>query len=157
MNGKPLVSHGVFSRDILLITLTLCLPLVWLIVAFFTQGLGINPVDRIIRELGVWGLRFLILGLCITPLMQFTLKPKLNRLRRPIGIIAGLYISLHLLSYMYLELDFDVAELWKDLLKRPFITLGMVAFLGLIPLLATSFNKAKVGKPFIGQSMGSSY
>ena len=117
-------------------------PLVWLVWRGYQGDLGANPIEKVIRNLGVWGLRLLIVGLTITPLARLLRRPRLIRVRRPIGLIAFGYIVLHLSTYIGVDQYFDWAAIWKDILKRPFITIGMGAFLMLIPMAATSFNAA---------------
>lgn len=115
-------------------------PIVWLAWRGFTGDLGANPIEALIRQLGVWGLRLLLAGLAITPAARILKAPRLLRFRRTVGLFAFSYIVLHLCSYIGIDLFFDWKQLWKDLLKRPFITLGMLGFLLLIPLAATSTN-----------------
>jgi sulfoxide reductase heme-binding subunit YedZ len=128
--------------DSVIVVAVMALPLIWLIAASQTGGLGVNPLERLIRELGLWGLRWLIVTLMITPLATLLRLPLLQRWRRPIGLMSALYIGLHLMAYMGFELGFDLSELIKDLTKRPFIMVGMIGFVLLIPLVATSFNAA---------------
>jgi sulfoxide reductase heme-binding subunit YedZ len=106
----------------------------------FYGNLGPNPIEEITRELGVWALRLLIAGLAITPLVHFTKQLALIRLRRPIGLVAFAYVLLHLSSYIGLDQFFDWNAIFKDILKRPFITLGMLGFVLLTPLAVTSTN-----------------
>jgi sulfoxide reductase heme-binding subunit YedZ len=115
-------------------------PLVWLAWRAFSDDLGANPIEALIRQIGVWGLRLLLVGLAITPAARILKKPRLVRFRRTIGLFAFSYICLHLLTYIGVDLFFDWGQLWKDILKRPFITLGMAAFVLLIPLAVTSTN-----------------
>lgn len=115
-------------------------PLVWLAWRGFSGDLGANPIEALIRQIGVWGLRLLLVGLAVTPAARILKKPRLVRFRRTIGLFAFSYICLHLLTYVGVDLFFDVGQLWKDILKRPFITLGMGAFVLLIPLAVTSTN-----------------
>ena len=115
-------------------------PLVWLAWRGFSDDLGANPIEALIRQIGVWGLRLLLVGLAVTPAARILKKPRLLRFRRTIGLFAFSYICLHLLTYIGVDLFFDWAQLWKDILKRPFITLGMGAFVLLIPLAVTSTN-----------------
>ena len=124
------------------VSLACLAPLVWLAWRGYQGDLGANPIEKIIRNLGVWGLRLLIVGLTITPLARILRQPRLIRVRRPIGLIAFGYIVLHLSTYIGVDQYFDWAAIWKDILKRPFITIGMAAFLLLIPMAATSFNAA---------------
>jgi methionine sulfoxide reductase heme-binding subunit len=115
-------------------------PLVWLAWKGFAGELGANPIEKLIRQLGVWGLRLLLVGLAITPAARILKAPRLVRFRRTIGLFAFSYIVLHLCSYIGVDLFFDWKQLWKDILKRPFITLGMLGFTLLIPLAVTSTN-----------------
>jgi len=115
-------------------------PLVWLAWRAFSGDLGANPIETLIRQIGVWGLRLLLVGLAITPAARILRKPRLVRFRRTIGLFAFSYICLHLLTYIGVDLFFDWGQLVKDILKRPFITLGMAAFVLLIPLAVTSTN-----------------
>lgn len=124
------------------VSLACLLPLLWLGWQAYQGDLGANPIERLIRQLGVWGLRLLIVGLTITPLARLLRQPRLIRVRRPIGLFAFGYILLHLSTYIGVDQFFDWQAIWKDIVKRPFITIGMVAFLLLVPLAATSFNAA---------------
>jgi len=124
------------------VSLACLAPLLWLAWRGYHGDLGANPIEKIIRNLGVWGLRLLIVGLTITPLARILKQPRLIRVRRPIGLFAFGYILLHLTTYIGVDQYFDWVAIWKDILKRPFITIGMAAFVLLIPLAATSFNAA---------------
>ena len=124
------------------VSLACLLPLLWLVWRGYQGELGANPIEKVIRNLGVWGLRLLIVSLTITPLARILKQPRLIRLRRPIGLFAFGYIVLHLSTYIGVDQYFDWHAIWKDILKRPFITIGMAAFVMLIPMAATSFNAA---------------
>jgi len=115
-------------------------PLAWLAWRGFSGDLGANPIEALIRQIGVWGLRLLLVGLAITPAARILKKPRLVRFRRTIGLFAFSYVCLHLLTYIGVDLFFDWGQLWKDILKRPFITLGMAGFVLLVPLAVTSTN-----------------
>ena len=117
-------------------------PLLWLAWRGFNNELGANPIDKLIRELGVWGLRLLIVGLAITPAARLLRQPRLIRFRRTIGLFAFAYVLLHLTNYVVTDQWFDWAAIGKDILKRPFITVGMAAFVLLVPLAVTSTNWA---------------
>lgn len=132
------------NRQLALIKLTLfllCLlpaaRLGWLFVA---DDLGANPIEAVIRGLGDWALRFLLITLTVTPLRRWTGAAWLLRLRRMLGLYAFAYALLHFLGYVVLDQFFDWGEIGKDIAKRPFITLGVATFLMLIPLAATSSN-----------------
>ncbi len=120
----------------------LCLmPLLALPVIFLQNGLGANPIEYVIRYLGDWALRFLLIALAVTPVRRFTGWTRLATVRRMIGLYAFFYVILHLFSYVGLDLFFDLQALFQDILKRKFITIGMLAFILLIPLAMTSTNK----------------
>lgn len=117
----------------------LCLlPTAWVIWRLFTGGLGANPIEAAIREIGTWGLRFLLLTLAITPLRQIFHWTVLVRFRRMIGLFAFFYVSVHLLTYVGVDQFFDWRAIWADIVKRTYITLGMIAFVLLLPLAITS-------------------
>ncbi|KAF0222907.1 MAG: Protein containing ferric reductase like transmembrane [Rhodospirillaceae bacterium] len=116
------------------------LPLAWLLWRAGFGSLGVNPVETINRFLGDWALRFLLIALAVTPVRQWTGWSALARLRRMMGLFAFFYVCLHLASYVGIDLFFDWAALWADVLKRNFITLGMIAVLLLVPLALTSTN-----------------
>jgi sulfoxide reductase heme-binding subunit YedZ len=117
-------------------------PLLWLAWRGYAGELGANPIEKIIRELGVWGLRLLIVGLAITPAARLLKMPRLIRFRRTLGLFAFAYVMLHLLNYVGTDQFFDWGAIGKDILKRPFITVGMAAFVLLVPLAVTSTNWA---------------
>jgi len=128
--------------------LVLALPAGWLIAQwglFFLgepHGLGFNPQEASNRFAGRWALRMLITALAVSPLAAATGRNWLMQYRRMTGLFAFFYVCLHLTSYLALDLVFDWAALWEDLVERSYITLGMSAFLLLIPLAATSTTKA---------------
>ncbi len=117
------------------------LPLVVLLLRAFEVagfGLGANPIEELLHELGRWGLKFLLLGLTITPLRRWTGWNWLLRFRRMLGLFAFFYIVLHFLTYAILDQGLDIAAIIEDVIKRPYITLGMTGLLLLIPLAITS-------------------
>ena len=116
------------------------LPILVLAAEAFTGGLGANPIQALTRALGDWALRFLLLTLAVTPVRMLTGWGRVAALRRTFGLITFTYACLHLVSYVGLDLFFDWPALWKDLVKRQFITVGMAAYLILIPLAVTSHN-----------------
>jgi sulfoxide reductase heme-binding subunit YedZ len=118
------------------------LPFAWLCWGIFTQNLGANPAEHLIRSTGDWTLRFLCITLAVTPLRVTASLPTLARFRRMLGLFTYFYVVLHLLSYSWFDMGFDLAEIAKDIAKRPFILVGFSAFLLLTPLAATSFNRA---------------
>ena len=121
----------------------LCLiPFAWLVFRVVTQDLGANPQEALIRATGDWTLRFLCIVLTVTPLRMLTKTPQLARFRRMLGLFVYFYVVIHLLSYSWFDMGFDVADIAKDIAKRPFILVGFSAFVLLTPLALTSFNRA---------------
>ncbi len=116
------------------------MPLLWLAFGAGTDRLGANPIEYITRATGDWTLRLLLVTLAVTPLRQITGWHWLVRLRRMLGLYAFFYASLHLLTYLWLDQFFDIEGIVKDIIKRPFITIGFGAFLLLLPLAVTSTN-----------------
>ncbi len=104
----------------------------------YHQNLGANPIEKITHTTGDWTIRFLLITLSITPLRKLLNQPKLARFRRMLGLFAFFYGCLHLMTWMWLDKFFDVREMWQDVVKRRFITVGMLAFVCLIPLAITS-------------------
>ena len=118
------------------------LPFVWLVYGAVTDSLGANPAEYLSRATGDWTLRFLCITLAVTPLRVITGTPALARFRRMLGLFVYFYGVLHLLSYSWFDMGFDLGEIARDIAKRPFILVGFTAFLLLTPLAATSFNRA---------------
>jgi sulfoxide reductase heme-binding subunit YedZ len=118
------------------------LPFSWLVLGAFTNQLGANPAEYLIRALGDWTLRFLCLVLAITPVRTISKTPALARFRRMLGLFVYFYVVTHLLSYSWFDMGFDVPDIAKDIAKRPFILVGFSAFVLLTPLAASSFNRA---------------
>jgi sulfoxide reductase heme-binding subunit YedZ len=120
----------------------LCLtPLARLIFLGLGDGLGANPIEFITRSTGTWTLVGLLMTLCVTPLRKLTGLGWLLRFRRLFGLFAFFYACLHFTTYIWLDQFFDPASIAKDILKRPFITVGFSAFVLLIPLAATSSQR----------------
>jgi sulfoxide reductase heme-binding subunit YedZ len=101
-------------------------------------GLGANPIEFITLSTGTWTLVLLLATLAVTPLRRLTGQSWLIRLRRLVGLFAFFYGVLHFITYIWLDKFFDVPDMTKDVVKRPFITAGFLAFLLLIPLAFTS-------------------
>jgi sulfoxide reductase heme-binding subunit YedZ len=117
-------------------------PLAWLLHGALTQGLGANPAEALMRGSGDWVLRFLCLTLAVTPLRQWTGWNALARLRRMLGLFTFFYAVLHFLCYAWLDMGFDLTDIARDIPKRPFVLAGTLALLLMLPLAATSFNRA---------------
>ncbi|MFG6455264.1 sulfite oxidase heme-binding subunit YedZ [Roseateles sp. BYS96W] len=117
-------------------------PLAWLVYGAVANQLGANPAEALIRGLGDWTLRGLMLTLAITPLRELSGLAALARFRRLLGVFTFVYASLHLLAYGWLDMGLDVPEIARDIAKRPFILMGFAAWALMLPLAATSFNRA---------------
>lgn len=117
----------------------LCLsPLLWLGGRAAAGHLGANPVETVIHVTGLWGLRFLILVLAVSPVQRVWPRLGLVRLRRMLGLFAFAYVTLHLLAYVGLEHFFDWPAIGRDILERLYITVGLTAFVLMVPLALTS-------------------
>ena len=116
------------------------LPLARVVWMGFHDRLGANPIEYITRASGDWTLYFLCLTLAITPLRKLTGQLWLLKLRRMLGLYCFFYACLHFTTFIWFDHFFDVAEMWKDVKKRPFITVGFSAFVLLWPLALTSTN-----------------
>lgn len=117
------------------------LPAARLLAFALTDRLGANPIEFITRNSGDWTLYFLCLTLTVTPLRRLTGWHWLIRLRRMLGLFAFFYAALHFTAFFWFDHFFDLGDMWRDVLKRPFITVGFSAFVLLIPLAATSSNR----------------
>ena len=105
---------------------------------FYNDELGANPIEFVTHATGDWTLRFLLITLAVTPLRKLLRAPQLIRYRRMLGLFAFFYGTLHLASWVWLDKFFDFQEMWADVLKRRFITVGMLGFALMIPLAITS-------------------
>jgi sulfoxide reductase heme-binding subunit YedZ len=117
------------------------IPAVWLFYAGITDQLGADPMRYLEQALGLWTLRFLIATLAVTPLRQL-FNINLLRYRRAIGLLAFYYALLHLVTYLVLDQGLDFGLIIADIIKRPYITIGMATFVMLVPLALTSNNAA---------------
>jgi len=117
-------------------------PLAWLLHGALTDVLGANPAEALMRGSGDWVLRFLCLTLAVTPLRHWTGWSALARLRRMLGLFTFFYAVLHFLCYAWLDMSFNLADIARDIPKRPFVLVGTLALLLMLPLAATSFNRA---------------
>ncbi len=130
---------GAILRNPKLWVFGLCLvPLARLVVLGVSGGLGANPIEFITRSTGTWTLVGLLATLAVTPLRRLTGRTDLIRYRRMLGLFSFFYASLHFITYFWLDQFFDPAAILRDIVKRPFITVGFTAFVLLIPLAATS-------------------
>ncbi len=120
------------------------IPFAWLLYGALLNPaqLGANPAEYLVRATGDWTLRFLCIVLAVTPLRTISNTPQLARFRRMLGLFVYLYVVLHMLSYSWFDMSFDVADILADIAKRPFILVGFSGLVLLTPLAATSFNRA---------------
>ena len=123
-----------------LLFLACLVPLARLFVLGWFHALGANPVEFVTRSTGTWTLVMILLTLSVTPLRRITGIAQLARLRRMLGLFAFFYACLHLTTYLWFDQWFDVLAIARDIVKRPFITAGMSAFVLMLPLAATSTN-----------------
>jgi sulfoxide reductase heme-binding subunit YedZ len=131
--------HPVAKPALFLVCL---LPFAWLAYGAIADQLGANPAEALIRATGDWTLRFLCITLAVTPLRVLSGVAPLARFRRLLGLFTYFYVVLHLLSYSWFDMGFDVGEIANDIAKRPFILVGFLGFVLLSALAATSFNRA---------------
>lgn len=117
-------------------------PFAWLLTGALADTLGANPAEALIRSTGDWTLRFLCLTLAVTPVRQWTGWTALVRLRRMLGLTTFFYGVLHFLCYAWLDMGLDAGDIVRDLPKRPFVLVGTAALLLMLPLAATSFDRA---------------
>ena len=127
---RPWIKPIVFTLSLL--------PLAWLVFALLTDRLGANPIEAFTRDSGEWALRLLLITLSMTPLRRYMGWNWPLRVRRMLGLFAFFYVCIHLTSSLWLDQFFDWNEILRDIFKRPFITVGMLAFLLLVPLAVTS-------------------
>ena len=121
-----------------LLFILLLLPALYYGWGIWQDQLGANPLEAVIRGLGDWALRILLITLLMSPLRRLINWAQALRLRRMLGLYAYFYVVLHLLGYLWFDQFFDWEEIWFDILERPFITIGMVSVILLTPLAITS-------------------
>lgn len=117
-------------------------PLAYYALGVYRDTLGANPIEAVTRGLGTWALNLLLITLCVTPVRRLAGWPWVAPLRRMLGLYAFFYACLHLAAYVWADQFFDWTAIAGDILKRPFITVGMAAFALLVPLAATSNGAA---------------
>jgi methionine sulfoxide reductase heme-binding subunit len=115
-----------------------CGPVAWLLYLAATNDLGANPIEKLIRYNGDWALRFLLIALAVTPLRLLTGWAEIGRVRRMLGLFAFFYVCLHVTAYVGLDQFFNWRTIFADIVKRIYITVGMAAFVTMVPLAVTS-------------------
>ncbi len=124
------------------------IPMSLLLYNFYIDELGANPFEALTRQSGEWTLRFLFITLSLTPLKKLLNKSWPLKFRRMLGLYTFFYASVHLLTYIWFDQFFDWSEIWVDIIKRPFITIGVLSWFILLPLALTSTKgmKKRVGR-----------
>jgi sulfoxide reductase heme-binding subunit YedZ len=135
MLRKPWTWVHWFKAAVWLLSLS---PVFWLAWRAWNQDLTANPIEYITHFTGDWTIRFVVFTLAVTPLRKLLKLPNLIKFRRLIGLFAFFYASLHFLTWFAVDKFFDIHEILADFVKRRFITMGLIAFLSLIPLAVTS-------------------
>lgn len=130
---QQILTVGVFAACLV--------PLALLVRNALTNNLGANPIAEITAQTGIWTLRFLLLTLAITPLRRLMGWNRLIQWRRMLGLMAFFYGGLHFVTYIWLDQFFVLQDILIDVMERPFITVGFVSFVLLIPLAITSTTK----------------
>ena len=150
-----MISQRSISRYVKPLVFIACLvPLAILLLRIFEIGpfrLGPNPIEDIQDELGIWGIRFIMLTLAMTPLRYLLGKPWPLQFRRMLGLFAFTYCTLHFLNYLVLDHRFDLTTIIEDVTDRTFITIGFTTLLAMVPLAVTSTNnwRRKLGRNWI--------
>src|SRR3989338_3131464 len=118
-------------------------PLAWLALNGYAENLGANPIEVITRTTGTWTLVFLLITLSVTPLRKLAGVQRLIKFRRMLGLFTFFYACLHFTTYIWLDQFFDLHDIIKDVMKRPFLSLGFASFASLFPL-ATPSNRRMI-------------
>ena len=134
------LSSKVVNQSKPIILFLLITPSIYWVVMLAQGNLGVNPIDKLMDELGQMALRLIIVTLIISSLSQFKLLRALQNIRRMIGLLAFYYVLSHFLTYIVLDHFFNWKFIIKDIIKRPFITFGFINFILLLPLVFTSTN-----------------
>ena len=136
-----MLSTRFVNKSKLFVIILLLIPSFIWIGMFLSGSLGVNPIDILMDKLGEMALRLFVLIFILSALSEFKLFRSFQNIRRIVGVIAFYYVFLHMLTYIFLDHFFDFSFILKDIVKRPFITFGFIAFLLLMPLVFTSTNK----------------
>jgi methionine sulfoxide reductase heme-binding subunit len=133
--GLRLKAHALLKPIVFVLALA---PALWLLYAAISGGLSPNPIEDVTHATGRWALRLLLVTLAITPLRRLTGINELIRVRRMLGLFAFFYASLHLLTYVALDQFFALDAIWDDIAKRPYVTVGFLGYVLMVPLAITS-------------------
>ena len=136
-----MLSTRFVNKSKLFVIILLLIPSFIWIGMFLSGSLGVNPIDILMDKLGEMALRLFVLIFILSALSEFKPFRSFQNIRRIVGVIAFYYVFLHMLTYIFLDHFFDFSFILKDIVKRPFITFGFIAFLLLMPLVFTSTNK----------------
>lgn len=139
----PVITTTIFLRLKPLVFVLCLLPLLFLVYGAINNTLGVNPVEAMTRKTGDWTYYLLLITLSVTPLRKLLDLGWLIHYRRMLGLYVFFYACLHLLTYIWFDQYFNVADILRDIIKRPFITIGMVCWALLLPLALTS-NQAMI-------------
>ncbi|MEM8683248.1 MAG: protein-methionine-sulfoxide reductase heme-binding subunit MsrQ, partial [Pseudomonadota bacterium] len=128
-----------------LVFVTGLLPAIWIAALTVLQpsALGANPVEALLDHFGIWAMWFMLIALAVTPVRKLLGWPSLARFRRMIGLFAFFYVLMHFLTWLVLDQGLALGPILEDIAKRPFITIGMVAFVLLLAMAATSFTRLR--------------
>jgi sulfoxide reductase heme-binding subunit YedZ len=133
-----LINSGLRKIPTWVLYILLPIPGILAIVAGLTDNLGPEPIKELEGELGEVAIKLLIIGVAVTPLLHFT-RINLLRFRRAIGVVAFGYVAAHFLTWLLLDVQL-LSQIWADILKRPYISVGFVGFMAMVPLAVTSNN-----------------
>lgn len=145
---KPLLKSKAAKPLLFVVSL---LPFTWLLWALFNDQLGANPVEKLTHETGLWSLRFLLLTLTVTPLMRLTRIAAFSRFRRMLGLYTFFYALCHFAIWFVADHSLDIASMWMDIVDRPYITMGFLGLLVMVPLAVTSnrFMVSRLGRQWL--------
>lgn len=138
-HAVDLINQGARKVPTWVVYLLLALPLPYFFYLAATGGFGFEPINPLERQVGETAMQLILIGLAITPARKY-LGLNLLKFRRAVGVMAFVYVAAHLGIWIFLDMSLRWGQMWDDILKRPFITIGMVAFVLMVPLAVTSNN-----------------
>lgn len=145
MTANQVLKSGFSKPAVFILSL---LPFLWLLWAAFSGQLGANPVEKITHETGIWALRFLLITLTVTPLVRVTKIASFARFRRMLGLFTFFYAFCHFLIWYVADHSLSISYMWADVVDRPYITLGFIGLILMVPLAVTSnrFSLSRLGR-----------